>query len=89
MKCFFFYFISQGNLEFEGEEESNIVNPKSAATISKLLGVTEEETVKALCSRVIAAGGKVVEKPLNVPEADFARKAFAKVNLNKCYLAIK
>ena len=35
--------------------------------------------MQALVSRVIAAGGNVVNKKLNPAEADFARKAFAKV----------
>lgn len=43
--------------------------------------MTAENVEKALCSRVIAAGGNVVDKHLNVGEAHYARKAFAKVIL--------
>lgn len=73
-----------GNIEFDGEEESTIVGGE-ASIISSLLSVTTEDTVKALCSRVIAAGGNVVDKQLTPGEADFARKAFAKAMYDRMF----
>lgn len=69
----------QGNIEFEGEDQSEISNEDEQKIVSSLLSVTQENLEKALCSRVIAAGGQVVDKQLNVPEANYARTAFVKV----------
>ena len=51
------------------------------SAIAKLLSVTKDDLEKSLCSRVIAAGGNVVDKHLNAGEAHYARKAFAKVSM--------
>ena len=50
--------------------------------IATLLSVTDDELLKALCYRVIAAGGQIVEKQLTTKEAEYARNAFAKVILS-------
>lgn len=47
--------------------------------IAKLLSVTEQDLEKALCFRVVAAGGDVVDKGHTEKEAVFAKDAFAKV----------
>jgi len=47
--------------------------------IASMLSVTPADLEKAMCSRVIAAGGQVVEKGLTVSEALYARDAFSKV----------
>ncbi|XP_012934852.1 unconventional myosin-Id [Aplysia californica] len=74
-----------GNIEFEGEEESTVVNSVETATIAALLSVTKDDVEKALCSRVIAAGGNVVDKHLNAGEAHYARKAFAKAMYDRMF----
>ncbi|XP_059159355.1 unconventional myosin-Id-like [Physella acuta] len=74
-----------GNIEFEGEDQSEISNQDEQKIVSSLLGVTQENLEKALCSRVIAAGGQVVDKHLNVPEAHYARKAFAKALYDRLF----
>ena len=56
-----------------------------SAVIGKMLQVSREDLEKSLCSRVIAAGGNVVDKHLNVPESIYAAQAFAKV----FYVALK
>lgn len=47
--------------------------------IAELLLVPPEEVSKALCHRVIAARGEVMEKRHTESEASFGRNAFAKV----------
>lgn len=69
-------------MEFDSidDKEEVVVRDRSVVRdISTLLSVSEEDLTKALCYRVIAAGGNVVEKGLTVPQAYYARDAFAKV----------
>lgn len=47
--------------------------------IAELLKVSPEEVKKALCHRVIAVRGEVMEKRHTDSEASFGRDAFAKV----------
>jgi myosin heavy subunit len=44
------------------------------------LSCDESDLDKALCSRVVAARGEVVEKGHTLEQAQFGRDAFAKVN---------
>lgn len=74
--------IIQGNTEFVGEDQAEVSEEGDTSIIASLLGVVKENVDKALCSRIIAAGGAVVDKHLNVAEAHYARKAFAKVGCN-------
>lgn len=53
--------------------------------VARLLEVTEDDLDKALCHRVIAAMGEVMEKALTLSEAIYARDAFAKVCLVLVY----
>ena len=71
--------VSQGNIEFVGEDQAAVADQGESAVIGKMLQVSREDLEKALCSRVIAAGGNVVDKHLNVPESYYAGQAFAKV----------
>lgn len=63
---------------------AGISDRKLLGNIAHLLSVTPDELEKALCSRVIAAGGQVVEKGLTVSEAMYARDAYAKVGCHYC-----
>ena len=71
----------QGNVDFTGGDQDNaqVTNRNDLANISRLLDVGKEDLEKALLTRVIAAGGNVVEKQLHVNDAQYARNAFAKV----------
>ncbi|KAL5007010.1 hypothetical protein ScPMuIL_015816, partial [Solemya velum] len=77
-----------GNVEFDSidDKEEVVVRDRSVVRdISTLLSVSEEDLTKALCYRVIAAGGNVVEKGLTVPQAYYARDAFAKATYDRMF----
>ncbi len=78
-----FISLFQGNIEFIPDERHNeqarIKDKESLATIAKLIATTQDELEKALCYRVVAARGEVVEKGHTVKEALYGREAFAKV----------
>jgi myosin heavy subunit len=88
------YFIvnNQGNLEFaEDSDKAQIANENDLQIIAQLLDVDKSEAEKALCARVVAARGEVMEKGHTVEEAVHGRDAFAKVFINlglgnKCWL---
>ncbi|KAK8394631.1 hypothetical protein O3P69_005830 [Scylla paramamosain] len=68
-----------GNIEFSsGGDETQIQNPQEVNSIAELLRVSPEEVKKALCHRVIAVRGEVMEKRHNDSQASFGRDAFAK-----------
>ena len=50
-------------------------------TIAELLDVDAEDAQKALCARVVAARGEVMQKNHTTQEAVHGRDAFAKVLL--------
>ncbi|KAK7010457.1 unconventional myosin-Id [Biomphalaria glabrata] len=74
-----------GNIEFVGEDDATINNQEEPSIIASLLGVTKDNLVKTLLSRVIAAGGQVVDKLLNVQEAQYANKAFSKALYDRLF----
>ena len=78
-------FFVQGNVNFIPDEKQNeqarVKNNDTVGVIAKLLASSEDELEKALCYRVVAARGEVVEKGHSVKEAMYARDAFAKVDL--------
>ena len=51
--------------------------------LASLLSVDENELSRALCLRVIAARGELMEKSHTVPEALYGRDAFAKVSFDR------
>ena len=66
-------------------------NSDTVGVIAKLLASSQDEVEKALCYRVVAARGEVVEKGHSVKDAIYARDAFAKVshlNLRRIFLCI-
>uniref|UniRef100_T1JD45 Myosin motor domain-containing protein n=1 Tax=Strigamia maritima TaxID=126957 RepID=T1JD45_STRMM len=68
-----------GNAEFISEnDETKIVDLENLRTIAELLSVSEESLTKALCHRVIAAGGEVMEKEHTVEQAKYGQDALAK-----------
>ncbi len=67
-------------MEFrEDGDQTKVSSTQALAHVSELLEVKQAELSKALCHRVIAARGEVMEKGHTVSEAVFGRDAFAKV----------
>lgn len=64
-----------------------VSNRQDLVDLARLLSVDTEALEKTLVSRVIAAGGHVVEKQLNVNDSLYARDAFAKVSVLRSSLA--
>ncbi|GFO41945.1 unconventional myosin-id-like [Plakobranchus ocellatus] len=77
--------IHLGNIEFEGEDHAQVSDQGESSIIGKLLSVSREAVEKALCFRVIAAGGNVVDKNLTVPESYYAGQAFAKAMYERLF----
>ncbi|RUS84774.1 hypothetical protein EGW08_007458 [Elysia chlorotica] len=77
--------IHLGNIEFVGEDQAAVSDQTLSSVIGKMLQVSREDLEKALCSRVIAAGGNVVDKHLNVPESIYAGQAFAKAMYERLF----
>ena len=70
----------QGNLDFVEENDDARIKDSSALNIvSNLLAVDYAEAEKALCSRVVATRGEVMEKGHTVEQAAYGKDAFAKV----------
>lgn len=68
-------------MEFTQEDESaQISNADALQTIAHLLDVDAVDAEKALCARVVAARGEVMEKGHTMQEAMHGRDAFAKVS---------
>lgn len=67
----------QGEVSFEVEKDEAKVKG-SLKQLSQLLSVSPEALKQALCHRVIAAGGEVMQKGHTVSEAIYGRDAFAK-----------
>ena len=63
----------------DDHDHAGVADNKLLGNIAEMLSVTQDNLKTALCSRVIAAGGQVVEKQLTVSDAAYARDAFAKV----------
>ncbi|XP_076094542.1 unconventional myosin-Id-like isoform X1 [Mytilus galloprovincialis] len=80
--------LNLGNTGYEAVDDhdmAGISDRKLLGNIAHLLSVTPDELEKALCSRVIAAGGQVVEKGLTVSEAMYARDAYAKATYDRMF----
>uniref|UniRef100_A0A131XZ66 Putative myosin class ii heavy chain n=1 Tax=Ixodes ricinus TaxID=34613 RepID=A0A131XZ66_IXORI len=69
--------IHLGEVSFEVEKDEAKVKG-SLKQLSQLLSVSPEALKQALCHRVIAAGGEVMQKGHTVSEAIYGRDAFAK-----------
>lgn len=54
-------------------------DPDQLSAMAELLNISQDELGKALCHRVIAARGEVMEKSHTEEEAYNGRDAFAKV----------
>nr|XP_022305174.1 unconventional myosin-Id-like isoform X4 [Crassostrea virginica] len=77
-----------GNMEYKAiddHDHAGVADNKLLANIAEMLSVTQDNLKTALCSRVIAAGGQVVEKQLTVSDAVYARDAFAKAMYDRMF----
>ena len=72
----------KGNLDFVTEkDEAQVQDGRLLSTIATLLSVNSNDAQKALCSRVVAARGDVVEKGHTLEQARYGRDAFSKVHV--------
>lgn len=60
-------------------DQAAITDLDGLTALCKLLSITEQACSKALCYRVVAARGEVIEKGHNKAEAIYGRDALAKV----------
>ncbi|CAH1788197.1 unnamed protein product [Owenia fusiformis] len=71
-----------GNVEFEekgiDDHDAKVKQQFELKTIAGLLSLDEFELERALCHRTVAAAGEVMDKQLTVPQAEYAKDAFAK-----------
>ncbi|KAK2191130.1 hypothetical protein NP493_59g02001 [Ridgeia piscesae] len=75
-----------GNLDFVEEgEEARVKDHGVLKNVAKLLSVDESAAQTALCSRVLAAQGDVMEKSHNVEQARRGRDAFAKAIYDRVF----
>eukprot|EP00794_Sanderia_malayensis_P003495 gene3495-3994_t len=78
-----------GNIEFIPDEthheQARVKDKERLATISNLLATTQDELEKALCYRVVAARGEIVEKGHSTKEALYGRDAFAKAIYDRLF----
>ncbi|ESN98581.1 hypothetical protein HELRODRAFT_192996 [Helobdella robusta] len=81
--------IHLGEVNFtEVGDDARIQNRNLVTTVSQLLSVEPSETEKALCKRVVATKGEVVEKGHTTDQAKFGRDAFAKAIYDRMFTEI-
>ncbi|XP_046390857.1 unconventional myosin ID [Ischnura elegans] len=75
-----------GSVEFLADgDNTRIADPATVKNVSSLLSVTEGELIQALCHRVIAARGEVMQKGHTVSEAEYGRDALAKAVYDRLF----
>lgn len=75
-----------GNAEFKSEgDKTRLANANTLASVASLLGVDQNELNGALCHRVIAANGEIMEKGHTTSEAIYGRDAFAKALYDRLF----
>ncbi|EDQ88552.1 uncharacterized protein MONBRDRAFT_8881 [Monosiga brevicollis MX1] len=78
-----------GNLSFEKVGDNcKLVNSEHVRSICQLLDLQQPELEAALTTRVVAARGEVVKKPLKQGEAEIARDALAKALYERTFSTI-
>lgn len=76
----------QGNVIFEdGEDKVRVKNPQQAKYVAELLNVTTNDLNTALCERVIAARGDVIQKCHTHTEAEYGRDALGKAIYDRLF----
>merc|ERR1712223_1405654 len=79
-----------GNIDFDarednGESIATISRKKEIDSIANLLQVNPEDLKQALLTRVIAAGGQVMQKPHTLNAAETSRESFAKALYDRLF----
>ncbi|XP_033097295.1 unconventional myosin-Id-like isoform X2 [Anneissia japonica] len=76
-----------GGITFDSEdnEQCFVKNADELSTITQLLQVQQDDLEKALCSRVVAARGEVMEKGHTTEQAEYGRDAFAKAIYDRLF----
>lgn len=75
-----------GNIEFQSIEDDLVISNKShLQSAAKLLQVTENELSNSLTTRVIAAGGTVMQKEHNDTQAEYGKDALAKAIYDRLF----
>ncbi|XP_055639147.1 unconventional myosin ID [Toxorhynchites rutilus septentrionalis] len=75
-----------GNIDFKTQDEQiQIAVRKPLSTASQLLQVTEEEMMRSLSERVIAAKGEIMTKAHDTNQAEFGRDALAKAIYDRLF----
>lgn len=80
-----------GSVEFvhvEETDEAKVKNQTELSYITSLLSVDQGELERALCSRVVAAKGEVVEKGHTVEQAQYGRDALAKAVYDRMFTSL-
>ncbi|XP_015779047.1 PREDICTED: unconventional myosin-Id-like [Acropora digitifera] len=80
--------IHLGNLEFadDNREQATVVHGDTELpNLAFLLGTEAKDVKKALCFRVVAAGGSVVEKAHHAKDASYGREALAKAMYDRLF----
>ncbi|XP_039952854.1 unconventional myosin ID [Bactrocera tryoni] len=75
-----------GNIEFQSIEDDLVISNKSHLQFaSKLLQVTENELSNSLTTRIIAAGGNVMQKEHDATQAEYGKDALAKAIYDRLF----
>ncbi|XP_023296245.2 unconventional myosin ID [Lucilia cuprina] len=75
-----------GNIEFQMIEDELVISNKThLQAAAQLLQVTENELSTSLTTRVIAAGGNVMQKDHNATQAEYGKDAFAKAIYDRLF----
>ncbi|PIK44809.1 hypothetical protein BSL78_18335 [Apostichopus japonicus] len=70
--------LGEVNFESTDDDSCSVKDPDQLSAMARLLNISQDELGKALCHRVIAARGEVMEKSHTEEEAYNGRDAFAK-----------
>ncbi|XP_017474777.1 PREDICTED: myosin-IA isoform X1 [Rhagoletis zephyria] len=75
-----------GNIEFQSIEDDLVISNKAHLEhAAKLLQVTENELSNSLTTRIIAAGGNVMQKEHNATQAEYGKDALSKAIYDRLF----
>ncbi|XP_053690877.1 unconventional myosin ID [Sabethes cyaneus] len=75
-----------GNIDFKTQDDQiQIANRKQLSAVAKLLHVTEDEMIRSLTERVIAARGEIMTKTHDIVQAEYGRDALAKAIYDRLF----
>ncbi|XP_055542171.1 unconventional myosin ID [Wyeomyia smithii] len=75
-----------GNISFKSQDDQiQIANRKQLSAVAQMLHVTEEEMIRSLTERVIAARGEIMTKTHDIVQAEYGRDALAKAVYDRLF----